>query len=169
MAKKKDKNNPKIIHLRNVIETRLKELGRNAFEAERIGGLGRTFIYGFLTGQKQSLGGVDSMESVAKGLGWSPDELNAAINLSDVKVITFPKEENATTKNTGVRSRREFALPELVITHSPCASAGAEAAFVGVVQILRPDLSGETPALLELFRTRLREQILAERFKPKQP
>ncbi len=168
MARKKDKNNPKVILLRNVIKARLRELGRNAFEAERIGGLGRTFIYGFLTGQKQSLGG-DSFESVAKGLEWSRDELNAAINLSDVEAITFPKEENEGTKSIGVRSSGEFPLPGLVVTPSPCSSASVEAAFMGVVQILRPDLSGETPALLELFRTRLREQILAQRFTPKQP
>jgi hypothetical protein len=169
MARKKDKNNPTVELLRDVIKARLKELGRNAFQAERIGGLGRTFIYGFLTGQKQSLGGVDSMERVAKGLEWSLDKLNAEINPSGVKAITSPKEENETTKNTGARSDGEFPLPELVVTHSLCSSASVEAAFIGVVQILRPDLSGETPALLELFRTRQREQILAQRFTPKQP
>ena len=166
-------------HAGRVIKERLDELGRNPFDAARIGGLPRTFIYEMLNGKKRSFR-QESMEQMAKALNWTGGELSERLSIPTRK----PSTESLTYISNGF-SRPNEEHPSSAAKFDN--SAGSEAAFVGLVRILRPDLSGNIPDLLTLFRdlaampadTRislpladqmyLRAQLLAQRFAPKQP
>jgi hypothetical protein len=162
-----------------VIKDRLDELGLNPFKAARIGGLPRTFIYEMLNGKKRSFS-QKSMEQMAKALNWTEGELSERLSTSTRKLST----ESPTYISGGSsRSNEEHASSAMESANS----ASPEAAFVGLVRILRPDLSGNIPDLLKLFlnlaampadsrislpladQMYLRAQLLAQRFAPKQP
>lgn len=60
--------------LKTVVEERLEELGRNPFEAARLGDLERGFINDILQGKKRSIRG-ENMRKLAVGLDWTPGDL----------------------------------------------------------------------------------------------
>ena len=66
-------------HLKNVVATRLAELGRNPFEAARIGGLERSYLSDILISKKASVRG-DRLADLARALDWSASDLVAALN-----------------------------------------------------------------------------------------
>lgn len=62
--------------LKHIVENRLAQLGRNPFEAARLGGLERNFLNDILAGKKASVRGAN-FEKLARGLDWTPAELLA--------------------------------------------------------------------------------------------
>ena len=69
--------------LRTVVEKRLAQIGKNAFEAAADGGLERNFINDILNGKKASVRG-DNLEKLARGLDASTQEvLSGEFDLSD--------------------------------------------------------------------------------------
>jgi SOS-response transcriptional repressor LexA len=64
--------------LADLIQGRLAEIGRNQSEATAIGGLGRTFINDIITGNKTGIQSRNT-EKLAKALGWTVEEFNAAM------------------------------------------------------------------------------------------
>jgi predicted transcriptional regulator len=164
-------------HAGRIIKGRLDELGRNPFEAARIGGLPRTFIYEMINGKKLSFR-QESMWQVAKALDWTEDELSQRLSI----LTREPSTEILTYISNGFRRSNDRHGSSTVESAN---SASSEAAFVGLARILRPDLSGNIPDLLKLFRDLaampadgrislpladqmyLRAQLLARRFAPK--
>jgi hypothetical protein len=60
--------------LKEIVSDRLAELGRNKFEAERIGGLKKGFVNDILIDRKTSIQGAN-FAKLAKALDWTPEQL----------------------------------------------------------------------------------------------
>ncbi|PPD10264.1 MAG: hypothetical protein CTY36_00285 [Methylocystis sp.] len=60
--------------LKEIVSDRLAELGRNKFEAERIGGLKKGFVNDILIDRKTNIQGTN-FEKLAKALDWTPEQL----------------------------------------------------------------------------------------------
>lgn len=60
--------------LKTVVSKRLAQIGKNAFEAARDGGLERNFVNDIVNGKKQSVRG-DNLAKLAKGLDATPAEV----------------------------------------------------------------------------------------------
>lgn len=62
--------------LKTVVTKRLSQIGKNAFEAARDGGLERNFVNDIVNGKKQSVRG-DNLAKLARGLNTTPAEILA--------------------------------------------------------------------------------------------
>lgn len=60
--------------LKEIVSDRLADLGRNKFEAERIGGLKKGFVNDILIDRKTNIQGAN-FEKLAKALDWTPEQL----------------------------------------------------------------------------------------------
>lgn len=67
-------------NLKTVVERRLDQIGKNAFEAARDAGLGRDFVNDILNGKKASVRG-DNLEKLARGLDATPGEVMSGVFL----------------------------------------------------------------------------------------
>lgn len=65
--------------LRDVVRRRLDDIGLNAFEAARTGGLERQFIYDLVAGRKKAVK-TENLMKLAKALDWSVEQLTMAIS-----------------------------------------------------------------------------------------
>lgn len=64
--------------LKTVVQRRLDQIGKNAFEAARDAGLGRDFVNDILNGKKSSVRG-DNLEKLARGLDATPSEVMSGV------------------------------------------------------------------------------------------
>jgi hypothetical protein len=115
--------NPSQTQVQRAIANRLVEIDSNPFEAANRADLPRTFVYELLTGKKVSFRG-ESLKRLADALNWKVSELAAIVS--------------------------ENGEPEKAAA-DPVDRSVAEAAFLGLTRLLRPDIEDE-PALVELFR-----------------
>ena len=148
--------NPSQTKVQFAIANRLVEMDSNPFEAANRAELPRTFVYELLTGKKVSFRG-ESLKKLADALNWQVNELAAIVS--------------------------ENGEPEKAPA-DPVDQSVAEAAFLGLTRLFRPDIEDES-TLVELFRTLVamkqdsrssvplvdqmffRAQISARRFAPK--
>jgi hypothetical protein len=132
-------------HVQKVIKDRLKELGRNAFEAARIGELPRTFFHELVTGKKQSFR-IISNNKVAKGLTWTVDQLTKALT------------------PVGIEESGEAVMMSPTASATQANLTAMEGVFAGMVRIRLPTLTEEIPTLVAILRD---AQMLAHQFAPK--
>jgi hypothetical protein len=116
--------NPTQTKAQRRLAERIYERETNPFEVSRAAGLPRTFVYEFLTGKKATFGSK-SISKLAAALDW------------DVSVLA-----EIVSGNDGLER----------VASDPVDRALAEAAFLGLMRLFRPDIEDE-PALVELFQT----------------
>lgn len=148
--------NPSQTRVQAAIANRLVELKSDPCKAARKGNLPYSYIYEVVTGKKRSFS-AGSINKMAEALEWSVNDLSA--------ILSGNEPQRAGT--------------------DPLERPSAEGAFEALAKTLRPDLTEEMPALVQLFRTLvqmppepqstaplvdqmfLRAQISARRFAPK--
>jgi hypothetical protein len=130
---------------REAIRARLQELGRNPFEAARIGGLDRGFINDLLSGAKRSVR-ARNIAALAKALDWSPEKLLGVSGLPARVEPRGPAPSERGLDGTddldgALRSLRRLLAWELERRGDPPARARTVASILEATARLHPGLA----------------------------